>query len=130
MGIHDARRSTFVSVSSNILTPLILITWIIEHPSREKVFPKSTDNQIANALQQHLDNKTVIIIANESVPLGILLYDVEEEFKTIHIVGIITENKSIFEQYIQLWKNSRYKNWTLRALRAGKLKTYKISNFI
>jgi len=94
----------------------------------QSTFVDWTYEEILNELQRHINNDTVIMTGKEydngaRIFTGLILFDIHEYGKTLHINHIICIEKEAFKSFIEIYKN-KYSKYKIAAFRRGNFKRY------
>lgn len=99
------------------------VDWVLAHPSREKVFPQWSDEQIKAAYRLcRQQDAALFFYGHQKQIVGTLLAAVYPEISRIHVLGVIGSKREI-GRAVAAWA-ARYPTFQASGSRSGKCVFY------
>jgi hypothetical protein len=101
--------------------------YIEQHPAREIVFKGWSTTAVAVALFEAYKSHSLRWCTSErGILCGVVIGKPDFDTQTMHIVGIICDNKNVLAQFLREFLQAYGMPWKITGFRKGKVKTFSI----
>lgn len=105
--------------------------YIEQHPSRETVFKGWSKDGVAIALYEAYKSNALRWCSTErGVLCGVVVGKPDFDAKTMHIIGLICDDKKVLAQFLREFLQAYGSLWRLTGNRKGKVKTFSTNKLI
>lgn len=103
-----------------------LVNYVTNHPKRNKVFPNWTTESLAIEIFRAYKSDTLRWCSTEGgILCGIIFGYPNYDTKTLHIQGVLADNKTVMARFMMHFVKKFGAEWKLSGTRRGKLKIFK-----